>query len=94
MATMNTALKALCLLCYALALASLAGLLPEGTFTRTPWLAGALLLIHAVEAVLFRKHLRLYRGTLAGSVVLTLLFGVLHWKPLVDAQKRQHQSQP
>lgn len=86
---MNTALKALCLVVYALALASLAGLLPPGTFTRTPGLAAALLLIHALEVAFFLKHLRLYKGTLAASIGLTLLFGVLHWKPLVDAHKRQ-----
>lgn len=89
---MNTALKALCLVVYALALASLAGLLPAGTFTRTPWLAAILLLIHALEAVFFLKVLRLYKGTLAASVGLTLLFGVLHWKPLADAHKRSSQD--
>lgn len=86
---MNIALKALCLVVYALALASLAGWLPAGTFTRTPLIAGALLLIHALEAAFFLKHLRLYKGSLAASVGLTLLFGVLHWRPLVLAQARQ-----
>ena len=32
------------------------------------------------------KHVRKYRGPLAVSVLLTLLFGLLHWKPL--AQRR------
>ena len=34
------------------------------------------------------KHVRLYRGPLAASVVLTLLFGLLHWKPLADQAAR------
>ena len=34
------------------------------------------------------KHVRLYRGPLAASVVLTLLFGLLHWKPMADQAAR------
>jgi hypothetical protein len=32
---------------------------------------------------------RLYRGPLAISVALTLLFGLLHWKPLADEKARE-----
>jgi hypothetical protein len=31
---------------------------------------------------------RLYKGPLAVSIILTLLFGFLHWKPLADARAR------
>ena len=86
---MILALKALCLLVYALALASLAGLLPPDSFTRTPYVAAVLLGLHALELVFMMKHVRLYRGPLAVSIVLTLLFGLLHWKPLADAKARE-----
>lgn len=86
---MNLALKALCLLVYALALARLAGLMPAGSFTQTPLIAAVLLGLHALELVFMMKHVRLYKGSLAASVVLTLLFGVLHWKPLADAKARE-----
>lgn len=33
------------------------------------------------------KQVRLYHGPLAVSMLLTLLFGLLKWKPLADAQK-------
>jgi uncharacterized membrane protein (UPF0136 family) len=82
----NYSLRALCLLAYAMAIAKLAGLLPAGTFDRAPMVAGVLLAVHAAEVVLMFKQVRLYRGALAASVVLTLLFGLLHWKPLADQQ--------
>gem|GEM_PF-561019 len=50
-----------------------------------------LLLIHALEVLFAFKHVRLYKGPLAVSVLLTLLFGLLHWKPLAQASaKEQH----
>lgn len=86
---MNLALKALCLLVYALAAAGLAGLLPPGRFSHAPLVAAVLLGLHALELVFMMKHVRLYRGPLAVSIVLTLLFGLLHWKPLADAKARE-----
>jgi hypothetical protein len=86
--TLNLVLRVLCLLVYALALASLAGLLPDGLFGRAPLVAGVLLAIHALETVVMFKHVRLYPGPLAVSIVLTLLYGLLHWKPLADQQSR------
>jgi len=46
-----------------------------------------LLGIHVVELLFVFKHVRLYPGPLAVSVLLTLLFGLLHWKPLADAAR-------
>ena len=86
--TINYLLRALCLLAYALALAKMVGLVPEGSFDRAPLVAGVLLALHAAELVFMFKHVRLYRGALAVSVLLTLLFGLLHWKPLADEQAR------
>lgn len=85
---MNRALRALCLFAYATALASLAGLLPGGMLSGAPLVAGVLLAIHALELVFMFKHVRLYAGPLAVSIVLTLLFGLLHWKPLADQHAR------
>ena len=50
--------------------------------------AAVLLAVHAVEAVVFFRKLALYKGPLPVSIALTLLFGVLHWKPLADAAAR------
>ena len=46
-----------------------------------------LLAIHLAELFWMFKHVRLYKGPLAVSVLLTLLFGLLHWKPLADAAR-------
>ena len=84
--TINYLLRALCLMAYALAMAKLAGLLPAGSFDRAPLVAGVLLTLHAAELVFMFRHVRLYRGALALSVLLTLLFGLLHWRPLAEQQ--------
>ncbi len=84
--TINYLLRALCLLAYAMAVAKLAGLLPAGSFDRAPLVAGVLLALHAAELVFMFKHVRLYRGGLTVNVLMTLLFGLLHWKPLADQQ--------
>ena len=76
-------LKAACLVAYLLALAGLAGLLPAALAATVQQLALVLLLIHAVELLVMFKYVRLYRGSLAASVLLTLLFGLLHWRPLM-----------
>jgi uncharacterized protein YhhL (DUF1145 family) len=85
---MFTLLKAGLLVIYALALASLAGLLPNGLASTLQNIVIVTLVIHVIEAVVVFKHVRLYRGPLAISVLLTLLFGLLHWKPLADAQAK------
>ncbi len=87
--TMNSVIKILFLMIYASAAA--------GLFINLPLAAGPialritliLLAVHLVELALAFKHVRLYNGPLAVSVVLTLLYGLLHWKPLADAKARQ-----
>jgi hypothetical protein len=79
-------LKAGCLAIYALGLAAWAGLLAPGLSGTVQALAAGVLIIHALELVFMFKHVRLYRGALIVSVLLTLLFGLLHWKPLADAR--------
>ena len=48
-----------------------------------------LLLIHVLEVLFAFKLVRLYKGPLAVSVLLTLLFGLLHWKPLAQASAKE-----
>lgn len=80
--------KAALLALYALALAGLAGFLPAGLSSTLQNIALVTLIIHVLECVAMFKHVRLYHGPLAMSVMLTLLFGLLHWKPLADAKAK------
>jgi uncharacterized protein YhhL (DUF1145 family) len=53
--------------------------------------AACLLLgIHALELIVFFKRVRWYRGSLGVSMVLTLLFGLLHWKTLQAPDAQAH----
>ena len=81
-------LKAGCLAVYALALAGTADLLPAGLAGTMRTLAIAFIVIHSLETVVMFRHVRQYRGPLAVSIMLSLLFGLLHWKPLADASAR------
>jgi hypothetical protein len=83
-------LKAACLGAYLMALAGLAGLLGADLTQTSQNLALALLGIHALELLVMFKYVRLYRGSLLTSIVLTMLFGLLHWRPLAkEAAKKQ-----
>ncbi|MFM0220453.1 hypothetical protein [Paraburkholderia dipogonis] len=76
-------LKVACLAIYGFALASL--LMPElasGLFHAARIAAIVFLISHAFEVVFAFERVRLYRGPLAFSVFLTMLFGMLHWLPL------------
>jgi len=87
------ALKAACLGAYIMALAGIAGLITGELSIRAQNLALAMLLIHLLELVFMFKHVRLYRGPLQVSIALTLLFGVLHWRPLArEAAKTSQQA--
>ena len=83
---MFTFLKAVCLASYLLAIASFAAAMPPALVLPLQLFAGAMLAAHALEAIIFMRYVRLYRGSLAKSLLLTLLFGLLHWKPLADAK--------
>lgn len=78
-------LKLALLALYAAALAGFAGLLPIGAAGRLQQIALVLLAIHVLELLVMFRHVRRYQGPLAVSILLTLLFGMLHWKPLADA---------
>lgn len=78
---MINVLKTGCLAIYALALASL--LFPlSGTGTALQYAAIFLLGAHLLELLVMLKAVRRYPGSLAVSLLLTLLFGFLHWWPL------------
>ena len=85
---MNLFFRAACVFVYVMAIAKIAGLLPAGQFEHTPMVAAILLALHALEVVFMMRHVRLYKGPLWQSIVLTLLFGFLHWKPLSDRKAR------
>ncbi|WP_218572362.1 hypothetical protein [Pseudomonas sp. SCB32] len=92
----STILKAGCLAIYALALAGLFARLPYGLQTPLLYAAAILLAGHALEALLMLRTVRRYPGSLAASLLLTLLFGFLHWWPLrrnTDAMSAQYPLQ-
>ena len=72
---------------YLAALAGAAGTLPPGIARVAQVIAVGVVLLHALELLFAFGHIRRYRGPLVVSVLLTLLFGVLHWKPLADAAR-------
>jgi hypothetical protein len=80
--------KIIILAIYAGTLAGLAGLLSADASGMLLKLTLVMLAIHILEAVFCMRYLRLYRGSLAASILLTLLFGLLHWKPLADEAAR------
>lgn len=51
------------------------------------WTFIILLVVHVLEAIAMFRVLSAAPGSLAGHIVQTLLFGIVHWKPL-----RQQQS--
>jgi uncharacterized protein YhhL (DUF1145 family) len=87
---MNAAIRTVLLLVYALAIASLFVTLPSDLGPLLQRVGLILLAVHLAELVLAYKHVRLYQGPIAISILLTLLFGLLHWKPLRDARLRHN----
>jgi uncharacterized protein YhhL (DUF1145 family) len=83
----NTLSRALLSLTYLLALASVFVTLPMEAGPVIQKLAVALLAVHVLECALAFKYVKTYSGSLAKSIVLSLLFGVLHWMPLARAAR-------
>jgi hypothetical protein len=79
---MNTSLKAAILAIYLLAIVGAFGVLPAGISSIVQKAALILLAAHMLELLFAYKSVRRYRGPLVDSIALTLLFGLLHWKPL------------
>lgn len=85
-------LKAACLAIYALALAGVVGLLPNGISGATQVVAATLLGVHTVEVAfifMFRK-VHLYRGSVGMFAFLTIMFGLLHWLAFCVAKPRKY----
>jgi uncharacterized protein YhhL (DUF1145 family) len=83
----NTLTKALLGATYLLALASLFVVLPMEAGPVVQKLALALLGVHVLECLLAFKYVKSYPGPLWVSVLLALLFGLLHWMPLAKAAR-------
>ncbi|WP_296225876.1 hypothetical protein [Ralstonia sp. UBA689] len=82
--------KVLLLAVYGIALGSLLTALPLSPDV-IYWVriaAMALVIVHLLELVVCFKKVALHKGPLFDSVLLTLLFGFLHWKPMADAAQR------
>jgi uncharacterized protein YhhL (DUF1145 family) len=87
--TMFNFLKINCLAIYLLAIVAF--------FIELPWQSGPILqriaiiilLAHCVEAVIAFKHVKAYKGSVGVSLLLTLLFGLLHWLPIARQNKPQ-----
>jgi uncharacterized protein YhhL (DUF1145 family) len=78
-------LKLGCLVVYALGLAGAAGWLHGTPAAIFEFLSGVLVAVHVLELPIFWKALHAYPGSLASSVLQSLLFGVLHSLPLKRA---------
>lgn len=78
---MNTILKTICLALYAAGACAAAGLLPASLSLLAP-AAALLLAAHVLEGLAMYRLVRRHPGSLPASVVLTLLFGMLHLLPL------------
>lgn len=75
-------MKSACLLLYAGALAAAGGAWTSGAAAAVRNVALVVLAAHAVEACVAFRYVRRYRGAIVVSIVLTLLFGLLHVVPL------------
>jgi len=79
---MNLVMKIACLVAYALGIAALLGLIHGPLASAAAIVTIALLGVHALELLYAFKFLHRYPGSMGVSVLLALLFGVLHWAPL------------
>ena len=79
---LNSIFKVIVLAVYSLAIASHIVALPGQAGPIVQTMSLALLLIHALECLLAYRYIKLYEGALAVSLVLSMLFGLLHWMPL------------
>jgi len=90
---LNTFFKANCIAIYLLAIASHFVSFPMQAGEILQTLALALILVHVLEAVLAFRYIKTYEGPLYISVLLALLFGLLHWMPLARKAQRAAQEQ-
>ncbi len=84
---MNLVMRIGCLLAYALGIAAFAGLIHGALAAAAAIVTLALLGLHALELLFAYRFLHRHPGSMGMSVVLALLFGVLHWAPLARKAK-------
>jgi antibiotic biosynthesis monooxygenase (ABM) superfamily enzyme len=89
---MNTFFKANLIVLYVLAAAGMIIILPWGIGPYLQRISLALFAIHMLETIAMFKHVKSYEGPIAKSVVLSLLYGLLHWLPLMRANQRKLQA--
>jgi len=80
---MNTLLKTVCLFIYLLAIAGSFFAIPLAAISVLQTIALILLGLHVLEVPLALIRTKLYPGPSIDNISLTLLFGLLHWLPLV-----------
>jgi hypothetical protein len=85
---LNVVLKGSCLAVYLLAVVGIVVELPFGITSTVQYGAAILLAAHALEALVAFRSVKHYEGPLWVSVLLTLLFGFLHWLPLAREHVR------
>jgi hypothetical protein len=85
---MINAAKFACIATFVLGIASALGLLPD-SWSILATIAMVLLAAHLLEVIVMFKHVKRYKGSLIVSIVLTLLFGLLHWRPLARQAARE-----
>lgn len=73
--------KIICLLFYAAALLSLLVEMPATVEQILQYGTLALFAAHAIEIAVAFRYIKLYEGPLVISMLLTLLFGFMHWMP-------------
>lgn len=81
---MFTFLKALLLAVYAVAILANVVAMPGWLASGAQTLAVIILGIHVIETFFFWRYVKMWQGPLLVSIVLNLLFGILHWKPMQD----------
>ena len=84
---MSLVTKIACLVAYALGVAALVGLIHGPLASIAAMVTIALLGVHALELLYAFRFLHRHRGSMGASVLLALLFGVLHWAPLARQPK-------
>lgn len=90
---LNFLMRLGCVAVYAAGAAGATGLLPAPAAAPAVGVAMFVLAAHAIELVVFWRRLGLHPGPAAAAVTLALLFGSLHWFPLLEAE-RQRRSEP
>jgi len=72
---MYSVLKAFCVAIYLLVVAGFVFMMPPALNLPLQLFAGTMLLVHALEAAIFIRHVRLYKGPMAVSLLLGYCIG-------------------